>query len=143
MFHPQEVEKFDLNSYNMSNDLAKDILNDLKGYNWEINEIEDLAQSDCNHNCLPTPDLDIKIEIYKVDLTKEEDTHNKPEPLTSKAATSLRRISRVRNPNRHKQTTAPYVTSKRSTTKASLTSIQTTTPSTSHRQEQRGDQRKC
>ncbi len=47
---------------------------------WEINEIKDLEQSDCYHNCSPTPDLEIKIEIEEVDLTKDTDTNNKPEP---------------------------------------------------------------
>jgi hypothetical protein len=73
----------------MSDDLDDD-MNDLEDYNWEINNFEDLTQSDCNHTCSPTLDLDIKIEIDKVDLTKEEETHNKPEPLTSKATMSLR-----------------------------------------------------
>ncbi len=46
--------------------------------------------------------MDIKIEIDEVDLTKEEETHNEPEPSTSKASTSLRRTSRVRTTNRLK-----------------------------------------
>jgi hypothetical protein len=62
----------------MSDDLGDDMLNDLKGYDWEINELEDLTQSDCDHNCSPTPDLDIKIEKDKVDLTKDKVTHNEP-----------------------------------------------------------------
>jgi hypothetical protein len=36
------------------------------------------------------PDLDIKIEIDEVNLTMDKETHNKPEPLTSKAGTGLR-----------------------------------------------------
>ena len=62
----------------MSNNLDDDILDNLKEYNWEINNFEDLTQSDCNHTCSPTLDLVIKIEIDKVDLTKEEETHNEP-----------------------------------------------------------------
>jgi hypothetical protein len=76
----------------MSNDPNDDILNNLKDYDWEINNFEDLTQSDCDHNCSPTPDLDIKIKIDEVDLTKEEETHKKPEPSSSKAAMRLRRI---------------------------------------------------
>jgi hypothetical protein len=86
----------------MSDDLDDDILNGLEEYNWEVNNFEDLTQSDCDHNCSPTPDLDIKIEIDDVDLTKDEVTHNEPEPSTSKASTTLRRTSRVRTTNRLK-----------------------------------------
>jgi hypothetical protein len=74
----------------MSYDLEDDILNDLKEYNWEMNNFEDLTQSDCDHTCSSTPDLDINIEIDEVDLTKEEETHKEQEPSTSKASTSLR-----------------------------------------------------
>jgi hypothetical protein len=88
-----------VNVNNMSDDLDDDILNSLEEYNWEVNDFEDLTQSDCYHNCSPIPDLDIKIEIDKVDLTKDEETHNKPEPSTSKALTSLRHTSRVRKTN--------------------------------------------
>ncbi len=40
-------------------DGSDDILNDLEEYDWEVNNFEDLTQSDCDHNCSPTPDLDI------------------------------------------------------------------------------------
>jgi hypothetical protein len=50
----------------MSDNLDNDMLNDLEGYNWDINDLEDQTQSDCDHNCSPTPDLDIKIEINEV-----------------------------------------------------------------------------
>ncbi len=85
----------------MSDNLADDNLDDLKGYNCEINKIEDIEQSDCNHNCSQSQDLDIKIQIEEVDLTKDEETHNKLEPLTSKATKSLRQTSLVRKPIRH------------------------------------------
>jgi hypothetical protein len=75
----------------MSDNLDDDILNDLEEYNWEVNDFEDLTQSDCDHNFSPTPELDIKIEIDEVDLTTDEVIHNEPEPSTSKASTSLRR----------------------------------------------------
>ncbi len=51
-----------VNVHNMSNNLDNDILNNLKDYDWEINNFKDLTQSDCDHNCSPTPELDIKIE---------------------------------------------------------------------------------
>ena len=68
----------------MSDNLSDDILNDLEEYDWEVNDFEDLTQSDCDHSGSPTPDLDIKIEIDEVDLTKDEGSHNEPEPSTSK-----------------------------------------------------------
>jgi hypothetical protein len=89
----------------MSNNLDDDILDNLKEYNWEINNFEDLTQSDCYHTCSPTLDLDIKIEINEVDLTKEEETHNEPEPSTSEA-------SRVRTTNRLKTQTLKVTTKK-------------------------------
>ncbi len=79
----------------MSNNLDDDMLNDFEGYNWEINTLEDLTQSDCDHDCSSIPDLDIKIKIDKVNLTKEKETHNEPDPLTSKAAMGLRRTSQI------------------------------------------------
>jgi hypothetical protein len=118
----------------MSDDLDNDILNGLEDYDWEINNFEDLTQSDCDHNCLPTPDLEIKFKIDKVDLTKKEETHNKPEPSTSQASTSLRQTSQVRTPNCYKTHTTKRLT--KETTQKSIqkgltpisTSTQTTTP---------------
>ncbi len=34
----------------MSDNLDDDILNDLEEYDWEVNDFEDLTQSDCDHN---------------------------------------------------------------------------------------------
>jgi hypothetical protein len=72
----------------MFDDLDDDMLNDLKNYDWEINELEDLTQSDCDHNCSQTPDLDIKIEIdgtisfAQISQTKRKSTrrNNKFDP---------------------------------------------------------------
>jgi hypothetical protein len=79
-----------INVCNMLDNLNNDMFNNLKGYNWEIYDLEGQTQNKCNHDSSPTPDLDIKIKINEVDLLKEEETHNKPEPLTSKAATGVR-----------------------------------------------------
>ena len=116
----------------MSDDLSDDILNDLEEYDWEVNDFEDLTQSDCDHNCSPTPELDIKIEIDEVDLTKDEGSHNEPEPSTSKATTSLRRTSRVRKTNRIKPDVLKVTTRKSNKNKSTNTvSTQTTITSTS------------
>jgi hypothetical protein len=32
---------------------------------WEIDNIKDFGQSDCNHNCQPILEIDIKIEIVE------------------------------------------------------------------------------
>jgi hypothetical protein len=116
----------------MSDDLDNDILNDLEEYDWEVNNFEDLTQSDCDHNCSPTPDLDIKIEIDEVDLKTDEVTHNEPEPSTSKASTSLRRTSLVRKTNRIKPQILKVTTKKSNKNKSTASvSSQTTVTSTS------------
>ncbi len=108
-----------VNVSNMSHDLDHDILNGLEEYNWEINKFEDLTQSYCDHNCSPTPDLDIKIKIDEVELTRD------------KASMSLRRTSRVRTTNQLKPQILKITTKESQRNKLTNTSVSTQTTITS------------